>query len=190
MTKKTIFSMMVFSGIIMCLVCNVSAQKISDGASKFVDPFIGTSGDHGQLSPAAALPFGLVRLCPDTDPANHPGYNYAAKRIKGFSIIRMEGTGCLGSGGNILVKPGMGAPDRSSVVYDKSTEKAEPGYYRVNFPDPSIRAELTATNGTGWQKFTFMDEGNGWIMIDLSASLEPLLKEEHRIAGNVVEGID
>lgn len=180
--------MMVFSGIIMCLVCNVSAQKISDGASKFVDPFIGTSGDHGQLSPAAALPFGLVRLCPDTDPANHPGYNYAAKRIKGFSIIRMEGTGCLGSGGNILVKPGMGAPDRSSVVYDKSTEKAEPGYYRVNFPDPSIRAELTATNGTGWQKFTFMDEGNGWIMIDLSASLEPLLKEEHRIAGNVVEG--
>jgi putative alpha-1,2-mannosidase len=82
----------------------------------------------------------------------------------------------------------MGSPDRSSVVYDKSTEKAEPGYYRVNFPDPSIRAELTATNGTGWQKFTFMDEGNGWIMIDLSASLEPLLKEEHRIAGNVVEG--
>lgn len=186
--KRLSYPVILLSGIFLCLAFIAPAQKVPAGASQFVDPFIGTSGDNGQLSPAATVPFGRVKLCPDTDPANHPGYNYSAKRIRGFSVLRMEGTGCLGSGGNILVKPGIGVPDRASVAYDKSSEKAGPGYYRVSFANPSIQAELTATNGTGWQKFTFREGGNCWIMVDLSASFEPLEKEEHRISGNTVEG--
>jgi putative alpha-1,2-mannosidase len=31
-----------------------------------VDRFMGTTGDRGQLSPAAAAPFGMVQLAPDT----------------------------------------------------------------------------------------------------------------------------
>ncbi len=188
MIIKIISSIIVFYCMCICLTNNASAQEYASGASKFVDPFICTSGDNGQLSPAATLPFGLVKVCPETDPTNHPGYDYAAKRIKGFSIIRLEGTGCVGSGGNILVKPGLGEADQAAYVYDKSSEKAEPGYYKVNFVHPLIMSELTATNGTGWQKFTFQSGGNGWIMVDLSASLEPLVEEKHRISGNIIEG--
>lgn len=50
-----------------------------------VDPFVGTLADFGQLSPAATAPFGMVQLGPDTVPANHAGYDYAAAELIGFS---------------------------------------------------------------------------------------------------------
>lgn len=49
-----------------------------------VDPFVGTLADFGQLSPAAVAPYGMVQLGPDTDPANHAGYDYAARSLRGF----------------------------------------------------------------------------------------------------------
>jgi len=154
----------------------------------FVDPFIGTSGDNGQLSPSATLPFGLVKSGPETDPPGHAGYDYSVNLIRGFSIIRMEGVGCSGAGGNILVKPGMGEKNKSGYPYDKTSEKASPGYYAVNFQSPDIKAELTVTNGTGWQKFTFPAGGTAWIMVDLSNSHEKIINEQHELKGNIIEG--
>ncbi len=162
------------------------AQSLTKSAD--VDLFVGTSGDHGQLSPAATLPFGMVKLGPETDPGNHSGYNYASPRIKGFTINRMEGTGCDGAGGNILVKPGQGATSKAAYFYNKSSEKATPGFYKVTFTDPAISAELTATNGTGWQKYSFAHAGNCWLMIDLSYSFEKITEEKHQIDGNHITG--
>jgi hypothetical protein len=37
-----------------------------------VDPFVGTLGDFGQLSPADVVPFGMVQLGPNTSPPIMP----------------------------------------------------------------------------------------------------------------------
>ena len=60
---------------------------------------MGTEGDRGQLSPAAAAPFGMIQLAPDTKPANHIGYQRTAAALKGFSQTRAQGVGCSGGGG-------------------------------------------------------------------------------------------
>jgi predicted alpha-1,2-mannosidase len=145
----------------------------------YVDPFIGSAGDHGQLSPAATLPFGMVKLGPETDPGNHSGYDYNSKKIRGFTHNRIEGTGCNGAGGNILIQPGLGEPTTSAAVYDKNTEKVEPGYYSVVMQ--GIKAELTATNAAGFHRYTFPKSDNAYLLIDLASSFTALLEEHHTV---------
>lgn len=148
----------------------------------YVNLFMGTAGDHGQLSPSASLPFGMVKLGPETDPTNHSGYDYNAEKIEGFTHNRMEGVGCVGAGGNILIKPGVGTPDTSSTAYQKSGEKAALGYYEVVLGETApIKSELTVTNATGWHRYTFPDAEEAWLMIDLSASHEEFIEETHTL---------
>lgn len=168
---------------------SVQAQsKKTPQKTAFVDLFVSSAGDHGQLTPSATLPFGLVKLGAETDPTNQAGYDYLSKGLKGFTINRVEGTGCKGAGGNILVKPGLGTPDKKSYAYVKESEKASPGYYEVSFQKPAIKAALTVTNGTGWQQYTYQTGGNAWIMIDLANSLETFIGEDHLIKGQTIEG--
>ena len=70
-----------------------------------VNVFLGTSADHGQLSPAASSPFNMMSIGPQTNPHIHTGYDHYAKEFDGFTHTRIEGVGCTGSGGNILIKP-------------------------------------------------------------------------------------
>ena len=55
------------------LLAGISAPARGAPAD-LLDPFVGTLSDFGQLSPAAAAPFGMVQLGPDADPANRAGY--------------------------------------------------------------------------------------------------------------------
>ncbi|MEA3480167.1 MAG: hypothetical protein U9R60_18430 [Bacteroidota bacterium] len=64
----------------------------------FVDLFICTAGDHGQQDPSATVPFGMVKLGPDTDPINHSRYDYNSEKTKGFSHNRIGGVDCVGAG--------------------------------------------------------------------------------------------
>ena len=41
------------------------------GNEKYVNMFIGSAGDHGQMTPAATVPFGAISLCPDSRPNHH-----------------------------------------------------------------------------------------------------------------------
>lgn len=88
------------------------------GLVGLVSPFIGTAGDHGQLSSAASLPFERGKLGPETNPTNHEGYDYNANKFKGFTHNRSEGVGCKGADGNILIKPGMGPSKTFEFSYD------------------------------------------------------------------------
>ena len=60
---KRFFSLL----IVVCTVA-LSAQN-----TKYVNLFMGTSGDNGQLAPGATVPFGVVCVCPDSDPRTHAG---------------------------------------------------------------------------------------------------------------------
>ena len=72
MAKKQLLLILLFG-----IAYLISAQKEVD-RTRFVNPFVGTSGDHGQLTPSATLPFGLVKLGAETNPGNQAGYDYTS----------------------------------------------------------------------------------------------------------------
>lgn len=137
--------------------------------TSYVDLFICTAGDHGQLDPSATVPFGMVKLGPDTDPINHSGYDYNATKMKGFSHNRIGGVGCTGAGGNLRILPSIGEISSQSVPFLKESEKAVPCYYSVAFPN-KIVAELTATSQTGFHRYTFPESDSAFVMVDLKSS--------------------
>jgi putative alpha-1,2-mannosidase len=153
---------------------------------KFVNVFLGTSGDHGQLSPAASYPFRMLSIGPQTYPSTHTGYEYYAKEFLGFTHNRMEGAGCQGDGGNLLISPFQGkwSPDQKLI---KTKQSGAPGYYAASFEN-GINAEFTVNKNLGIHHYTFKGEENG-IYLDLSyAFVGRFVEEKHQIINNNLEG--
>jgi putative alpha-1,2-mannosidase len=181
---------MKFIKIVISLVLCFSQISHGQSLTDYVDLFICTSGDYGQIDPSANVPFGMIKLGPDTYPGNHSGYNYEAKRITGFSHNRIGGTGCSGAGGNLRILPGIGNLKIESAAFRKESEKASPGYYSVLFTN-GILAELTATNETGIHKYTFPKSDSAFIVVDLGSSFARLIsasgeiKNKHEFTASV-----
>ncbi len=149
-----------------------------------VNPFIGTGGLTylcGNNFPGATVPFGLVRLSPDTvsllgtRASNSSGYFYPDQRIIGFSHTRLAGTGAT-DGGNLLVIPCTEETAKSSSrgmnsAYSHEQERAFPGYYGVSLPNTGITAELTATPRVGVHRYTFSEHQVPHILIHVTSSL-------------------
>ncbi len=142
-----------------------------------VDPFMGTTGDRGQLSPAAAAPFGMVQLAPDTSPANHIGYDRRASLLRGFSHTRAQGVGCKGGGGDLLVSVGY-ADEAAPWTMDKRSERAGAGWYRVRYGKSPIIAELTAGQSVAISRFTLPRAGLVHVVLDPTHSYAAHI--EHR----------
>ena len=147
-------------------------SKTSLDVTQWVDPFIGTAGDRGQLHPAATVPFGMVQMGPETPGRPHAGYDFTSEVLEGFAHTRTAGVGCRGAGGNILVRADYNVPERDDsgalvpAVIHKDTELASAGYYGVEYGPDKIKAELTASPSTGWQRYTFPHSGRVSVTID------------------------
>ncbi|MBW4332158.1 glycoside hydrolase family 92 protein [Stakelama sp. CBK3Z-3] len=129
-----------------------------------VDPFVGTMGDSGQLTPAANVPFGMVQLGPDTEPHNHNGYAFSAPVLLGFSHTRAIGVGCGGAGGDLMISLDYaGAPAAAPIL--EASQRARAGRYSVRYGD-DIAAEMTATRGAGLLRFTVPKAGQVLLRID------------------------
>ena len=133
---------------------------------RFVNPFIGTVGS-GHCTPAAARPFGLVQAGPDTAPMEASGYNGKATRIVAFSQTHLNGTGCWDLG-DIGIMPFTGAAEREDFAsdFDKTSEFAEPGYYRVELKTCGVTAEATATERVGVYRFTWNGTGTRRLLLN------------------------
>jgi predicted alpha-1,2-mannosidase len=177
--------------------------------ARFINPFIGSDSliaNIGNTFPGPGLPFGMVRLSPDTGDQygattfqHCAGYRYSDPLIYGFSHNHLHGTGAPDYG-NILVMPvnevGTGRNKSSDFAstYSKATEKAEAGYYTVTLDEPAVKVELTATTRCGMHRYTW-PEGTqkGILAIDYGASIP----ESSSRGGNVtmaedgiIEGVD
>ncbi|NQY88673.1 MAG: glycoside hydrolase family 92 protein [Colwellia sp.] len=163
-----------------------------DDVTQWVDPFIGTGGD-GHTFPGAVIPFGMVQLSPDTaavsrgvDPQSEiykhsAGYHYDDNTITGFSHTHFSGTGHSDLG-DLLIMPMVGEahiepgsaenPDSGyRSRFSHQAESASPGYYSVELSDYKIKAELTATARTGMHRYTFEDDQQAHVLLDLTASI-------------------
>ncbi len=171
-----------FTGMIngVSFTGTVEMPKIEAGEyGKYVDPFIGTGGTPwtcGMLSPAATVPFGAVRLGPDTSFAggiyitkmNTSGYYYEQGHIKGFSHSRLSGTGAEDYS-NFRVTPVIGNNAPSVMTYSHDKETASPGYYAVYLPTVGCLAEMTADTHTGVHRYSFFDSDDARLYIDVTS---------------------
>src|SRR5690606_22452512 len=55
--------------------------------------------------------------------------------------------------------------------FKKDEEMATPGYYRVKLEDYGITAELTATKRVGFQKYTFPESTDSYLLFDIGNQL-------------------
>lgn len=185
--------MLLISGFLFS--CQVDKDPVD-----YVNPFIGTGG-HGHTYPGATLPFGMVQLSPDTRKDSWDGcsgYHYSDKSILGFSHTHLSGTG-VGDYGDIRMMPTMGKLNldpgneaegvegyRSSFHHDSET--ASPGFYKVELDDYHIRAELTATERTGFHRYTFSDTGNANLITDLfeGVTSDKIIESEIRFVNDTI----
>ena len=189
---------LVIAGVIVRYQITVGAKpgltdiEIQPGElGKWVDPFIGTGGFptyvSGATIPGATLPFGMVRLSPDTQfflnglvpgkkTVNTGGYYYGDRKMMGFSHTRLIGTGAW-DGGQFRVVPGTGENTGKKyregryIRFSHKNEIAFPGYYAVKFPQMGILAELTASERVGVHRYTFTKNETPQILIDVSSTL-------------------
>lgn len=159
---------------------SVDMPQVSAGElSQYVDPFIGTGGTPwtcGMLSPAATVPFGAVRLGPDTSfiggayivKTNTSGYYYEHGHIKGFSHSRLSGTGAEDYS-NFRVIPAVGDNEPAIMPYSHSKETASAGYYAVYLPTVGCLAEMTASTHTGVHRYSFYNSDDARLYIDVTS---------------------
>jgi predicted alpha-1,2-mannosidase len=178
---------------ILILICFSCRQK---KPVDYVDPFICTEGDNGQLYPGASYPFGMIQLSPETEGKSQVGYYYNDLYIEGFSHLRIPGAGSKGKGGGILIKPGIGKftskISEFREKYIKQSEKASAGYYCVTL-ESGVKAELTVSARVGFHRYTFPEEleKDRYVVVDLSHSFVGMLdanldvKNDHEITGMI-----
>jgi predicted alpha-1,2-mannosidase len=145
--------------------------------TKYVNPFIGTGGT-GHTFPGATTPFAMVQLSPDTRIDGSwegcSGYHYNDSIIYGFSHTHLSGTGCSDYG-DIAFMPYFSKneiikklkTENVQAKFFHRNEKASAGYYSVVLDDIPVKVELTATTRTGFQRYTFNENGYGYIVLNL-----------------------
>jgi len=153
--------------IMSAVLALMTLADIAADNAKYVNMFLGSSGDHGQLTPGAAVPFGMISVCPDSNPHQHGGYDYDVPRISGISINRISGVGCGGSGGNLSVKPAA-REDVLEIV--KGTESAHPGWYHAVFNN-NVKGEFTASANMAVERYVFPEGQDRVMFIDFSSSV-------------------
>jgi predicted alpha-1,2-mannosidase len=156
---------------------------VADPAA-YVNPLIGST-NLGNTYPGAVTPFGMLAFSPQTSRGNQistpapGGYQYAATRIRGFSLTHLSGVGCSGADGDIPIMPQVGdvtsspTADTTDAVFASTfahtNESAKPGYYKVGL-DSGAGATLTATPRTGFGQFTFPADKTASLLFRTSMS--------------------
>lgn len=139
--------------------------------TSLVNPFIGTGG-HGHVFLGANVPFGFVQLGPTNRKEGWDwcsGYHHSDSTIIGFSHLHLSGTGCADLG-DIALLPVLDAGQKS-VRFSHLAEYVRPGYYSVMLNN-GIRVELTATERTGFHRYTLpANTTEGYLRFDLQQGI-------------------
>ena len=163
---KRYFLSGVIGAALVALVLSVPARARDN--SRYVNLFMGTAGDHGQVAPAAQLPLGLASVCPDSREPSHVGYDYDVPAISGISVTRVSGVGGNGAGGNIRILP---ASSGTVVSIVKETERAVPGYYRTRL-DNGVEVRLTATVHCALEQYLFPRKADCTLSVDFDSAID------------------
>ncbi|WP_406683804.1 GH92 family glycosyl hydrolase [Seonamhaeicola sp. MEBiC1930] len=178
-------------------------KKTFESLTGHVNPFIGTGG-HGHTYPGATVPFGMLQVSPVNGVSSWDwcsGYHYSDSIAVGFSHLSLSGTG-IGDLADIIIMPinkevdiSITPKSRDSLKYKSKysheNETAKPGYYQVYLEDHNINVELTSSLRTAYHKYTFKEEDEQSVVVDLGFGInwdKPLktalnLEDEYTLSG-------
>ncbi|OJV14937.1 MAG: hypothetical protein BGO21_19915 [Dyadobacter sp. 50-39] len=152
-------------------------QKLRTPAG-YVNTMLGAGHSRWMIAPGPWMPFSMVKLSPDNQNGGwQAGYDPTFESIGTFSHIHewtMTGLGIFPTAGPLETRIGDQAnpDDGYRSRFDKSTEQAPLGYYKVDLTDHHITAELTATTRASFQKYTWQNSETGRVMVDLQIPTE------------------
>lgn len=158
----------------------IAGAAAAENVSQYVEPRIGTAHCRWFHIAPGALPFGMAKPGPSTN--GHlgneqgweaSGYDYRESSIEGFPCIhefQLGGISLMPTKGALVTVPGEvdnteGQGYRS--FFDRDAEQAHPGYYSVLLKRYGILAELTATERTAYERFTFPEGEDNHILFDI-----------------------
>ena len=158
--------------IASCTVSTTSTE--SEDILQYVDTFVGNS-DNGHTFPGACTPFGMTQVSPETGNDSWrycSGFNFEDDSIIGFAQTHLNGTGCSDLG-DILLFPFTGEVKDGIFKsgYDKTSQTASPGYYKVKLTDSNIDVELTATQRTAYHIYTYNNAKPAHMLLDMQSGV-------------------
>lgn len=173
--KKTILS-----AAFLFLFAAFSAAAPRD-YTRYVNPNIGVTHSRWFFYTPAAMPFGLAKLGPSTNGTygnksgwEAVGYQDDHRTIDGFPCLhefQVGGIALMPVVGEVKTVPGVVEDAASGFrsAFDKSSEVAQPGYYRVRLTSYNVLAELTATKRVGMQRYTFENAGDAHVLFNIGS---------------------
>ena len=166
--------------IVAILIITSCTTTKKDNYTQYANPFVGTA-ENGHCSPCACVPFGLIQAGPETGNGSWAycaGYQYSDSILNGFSQNRLNGTGCHDLG-DLLILPftGNAVRDTYKSKFDKSKEKASPGYYSVYLSDFEIKTEISSTEHAAFYHCTFKGTGKPHLLIDFQSNITGNLEQ-------------
>lgn len=169
----------------VCTSCQ-SDKQLTD----YVNPFLGTAtlwdkADLGyerhmeartwgaEVFPGSSVPNAMVQVSPVTMFKSGAGYQYEDTVIYGFSHTNKGHWNLL----HLPILPVTGNdlyPSDYCSGYSHENESAAPGYYQVFLKRYNVNAELTSTLRCAYHKYTFRDEDEKKLLIDLTRTNNPV----------------
>ncbi|MHC8949164.1 GH92 family glycosyl hydrolase [Sphingobacterium hungaricum] len=158
---------------------NPKAKRLSD----YVNPNIGSVHSRWFFYTPAAVPFGMAKLGPSTNGSygnangwEAVGYEDNHTSIEGFPCFhefQIGGIMLMPIVGELHTRPGsLEHPEdgyRSS--FKKENEYATSGFYSVLLDKYNTKVELTATDRVGYQRYSFPQSDESYILFDIGNKL-------------------
>ena len=169
----------------------------------YVNPNIGTVHSRWFVYTPAATPFGMAKLGASTNGTygndqgwEAVGYEDTHTSIDGFPCFhefQVGGLALMPVTGEPLTVPGLleNPSEGWRSSFDKADEYARPGYYSVVLKDYGVKAELTATERVGFQRFTFQTPDEGHILVNVGTRMGesgPIRDAYAKLEGNILSG--
>ena len=173
----------------LLLGLTTTAQEAQWTSIKDINPFIGTGG-HGHTHPSAQAPFGMIQLGPNTRYEGWDGcggYHYTDSTLYGFSTTHLSGTGVSDYGDLLFLPYGSMVKEGTQISFDKTSEKASPGYYSCVLDD-GTRVQATAGERIGKLVLDYQEADSPGVMVDLNFRDHVLEKELTVFGGDKFQG--
>lgn len=132
---------------------------------------------HGNTYPAIALPFPMHTWAPYTQPQKDSFYyQYRHHEIRGIRQTHQP-SAWIPEYGAFALMPVFGkeaiSEDARVSTFSHDNETAEPSYYKVRLDTWNATAEVTPTDRAARFRFTFDQQGEAFIILDLFPSEKP-----------------
>lgn len=182
-TKKLLIFIVTAFMLSACTTSKPIASNGEEDLTRYVNPNIGTAHSRWFFYTPAAVPFGMAKLAPSTNGSygnksgwEAVGYEDIHNSIEGFACFhefQIGGVMLMPVVGEPKTQPGkLDAPQSGyRSGFDKKDEFGTAGYYSVLLKDYNVKAELTATERVGFQRYTFPQSNQSHIIFDIGNQL-------------------